>query len=161
MGDFDEALIWKFLDGDLTRSEADQIEERLELEENFRRKMADIRDLDNLLAARTAELPSMRFTTNVMERVARPINLAVNYFVLPKKFAKWYLATIAGLLLATMGVGFGGSTGGALSEGSQQIAKTVSTLISNSSVLIFFQISIGMAGLLILDYFLRRKYKLT
>jgi len=160
-GDFDEELIWKFLDGDLTRSEADQIEELLELEESFRRKMADMRDLDNLLAARTAELPSMRFATNVMERLARPIISTVNYFVLPKKFARWYLATIASLLVVVMGIGFNGSTSGTLSEGSQQIAQTVSQLMNSTSILIFFQVSIGIAGLLILDFFLRRKYRLA
>ena len=40
--DLEEELIWKFLDGDLTRSEADQVEERLELDERFRKQMADM-----------------------------------------------------------------------------------------------------------------------
>ena len=154
----DEELIWKFLDGDLTHDEESLVEEKLELDEQFRAQMADIRDLDALLAGRTAELPSLRFATAVMEQVQQGKTAGLSFSMLPQRLLRWYLASMGAMLLVLLVVmaNLNGSPV-TFSTGTLEIAETMSQILAKPYMQLFFQVSIGISLLILLDYRLRKR----
>ncbi len=154
---YDEELIWKFLDGDLTQSEEQLIVERLELDERFRAQMADLRDLDQLLATRTAELPSLRFTTAVMEQIAKPMVVG-SITLVPRKFALWYFSSFGLMLVSLLVLALNmEQTTTPLSHLTSSITEAMFQSIQLPFVQLLFQISIGIMVLVVFDRFLIRR----
>lgn len=63
--------LWEYLDGIATASERTVIEKLLEDNEAWKKRYAELLQLNQEISASGLEQPSMRFTRNVMEEIAR------------------------------------------------------------------------------------------
>ena len=149
--DSDQKLIWQFLDGDCSREESEEIEMRLALEDDFRLQMADARDLDQMLLARTGEMPSLRFTRSVMEQLVSIGQQTWDQPIMSKRFFRWYFAVLAGLTGMAIAIAPNFYLSGAASGPLQSIGEVISNYAQAPIATMFFQICMGMAVLLSLD----------
>jgi len=69
MNEKDERLIWRYLDGDLDDREKSVVQHRIKNDEAFREAFMKRELLQKSLQATEPEMPSMRFTQNVMEKL--------------------------------------------------------------------------------------------
>lgn len=66
-----EDRLWEYIDGPSTPDERSMIEQLLANHEEWREKYAELLNVHQLLNASELDAPSMRFTRNVMEEIAR------------------------------------------------------------------------------------------
>lgn len=66
-----EQQLWSFIDGASTKEERSAIEKMLETNLEWKNKYSELLDVHQLLGAAELEQPSMRFTKNVMEEIAK------------------------------------------------------------------------------------------
>lgn len=99
-----EELIWQYLDGQLDASERARVEQALETDPSFRELMLQSKVLHRELNEIETELPSMRFTQNVMDRLPAVKELATGPLV-----SLTWLRSFYGSLLTLTTVLVGGS----------------------------------------------------
>lgn len=156
----EELLIWRFLDGDITRAEEQLIEDQLELDPNFRQRMADLRDLDLLLQKRKALLPSTRFAASVMEAIAKPIVSS------PLISRKWFWRVAAGFLLIMFATGIGMNSLTIGTEGLTEASWILSmqnksmTFATHPIFLLVAKVSSGVFSLFLLDRWFGKRYRI-
>lgn len=165
-----EDRLWDYIDGHCSAAEKSAIEELLIINREWQQKHRELLDLQQLLSSSGLEAPSMRFTKNVMEEIAR-------YHVAPatKTYVNKNVIRGIGAFFATMILGMltfmitqvrwtsSGSEGDRLN---QQIDKGVSRLdsfnyskvFSSTYVSAFMLIAI-ISGLMLLDMYLQQKKK--
>ena len=66
-----EDRLWDFIDGHSVPAERSAIEELLETDRQWQEKYKELLNVHQLLNASELDAPSMRFTLNVMEEIAR------------------------------------------------------------------------------------------
>ena len=66
-----EDRLWDFIDGSSTPAERSMIEELLATHQEWQQKYKELLDVHQLLNTSGLDAPSMRFTRNVMEEIAR------------------------------------------------------------------------------------------
>jgi hypothetical protein len=66
-----EQQLWSFIDGTSTSEERSVIEKLLETNLEWKNKYKELLDVHEMLGAAELEQPSMRFTKNVMEEIAK------------------------------------------------------------------------------------------
>ena len=66
-----EQRLWSFIDDTSTKEERSAIEKLLETNLEWKNKYHELLDINQLLRSIEIEQPSMRFTKNVMEEIAR------------------------------------------------------------------------------------------
>ena len=66
-----EDRLWDYIDGSSAPAERSVIEELLATNQEWREKYRELLDVHQLLDASELDAPSMRFTRNVMEEIAR------------------------------------------------------------------------------------------
>jgi hypothetical protein len=66
-----EDRLWEYIDGHSSAVERSMIEELLETQQEWRQKYKELLDVHQLLHTSELDAPSMRFTRNVMEEIAR------------------------------------------------------------------------------------------
>ncbi|MDX2048115.1 MAG: hypothetical protein SFU87_15095 [Chitinophagaceae bacterium] len=66
-----EQRLWDYIDGDIPANEKNLVEELLLTDENWQSKYRELLDIQQMLKSAETEQPSMRFTKNVMEEIAR------------------------------------------------------------------------------------------
>jgi len=67
----DEQRLWDYIDGISSPSEKTVIEQLLEANAEWRAKYHELLDVHQLMQSSELEQPSMRFTKNVMDEIAR------------------------------------------------------------------------------------------
>jgi anti-sigma factor RsiW len=97
-----EELIWRYLDGQLEAEDVARVEAALETDQAFKELFLQSQVLHQNLGAIEAEVPSLRFAQNVMDRLPLVKDLATGPLVSIKWLRTFYGGVIA-LLLALFG----------------------------------------------------------
>ena len=156
-----EERLWDYIDGISSPQEKTVIEQLLENDTEWKAKYSELLEVQQLLHSSELEAPSMRFTKNVMEEIAK-LHIAPATKTYINKKIIWGI----GIFFITLLVGF-------LVYGFGQIDWTVqsdtklpvdfgkvdySKIFSNTFVNIFMMINV-ILGLFLLDRFLASKRK--
>ncbi|HLO81747.1 MAG TPA: hypothetical protein VK166_12355 [Chitinophagaceae bacterium] len=161
-----EQHIWDYIDGLCTPAEKEMVEKLLQSDPAWNTVYLELKDF-NTLVARTDMIdePSMRFTRNVMEQVAHykiapPAQSYVNKKII-YGIATFFIVTIvASILYGISLIDFSSSSAAGsvkLPEVDYSKYELNWSQYLNSPVLYIFLFMDVIAGLLLLDRYLRRK----
>jgi hypothetical protein len=156
-----EQRLWDYIDGISASPERSAVEELLAANAAWKNKYAELLEMSKLLKASELEMPSLRFTRNVMEEIAK-LHIAPATKTYINKRIIWgiflfFLLMIGGFLI----YGFSQMKWETGHESS--IVKNVtnidySVFFNNTWMNVIMMINV-MVGLLLLDNWLERKRK--
>lgn len=156
-----EERLWEYIDGLASAEEKTVIEKLLQEDAAWKIKYAELLQLNELLQSSETEQPSLRFTRNVMEEIARlHIAPAAKNYINKKiiwGIAFFFIAMLAGILI----YGFGQmlSSPGEQTAISKNINKLdFSKFFNNSLVNVMMMVNV-VIGLFLLDNYLTGKRK--
>lgn len=159
-----EERLWGYIDGLSDPSEKSAIDHLIEANIEWRKKYHELLEMHQLMSQAPLDAPSMRFTRNVMEEIAK-------YHVAPatknyiNKRVIWgigifFLVMITGFLIYGFSQVNWNSTGSESSDILNQYDKLPkinwSKLMTNTYTNIFMMINVVL-GLILLDMYLQRK----
>lgn len=156
-----EERLWSFIDGTVSPDEKPVIEKLLESDAAWKAKYHELLDINKLLQSSEMEVPSLRFTKNVMEEISRlHIPKATKSYINKKVIwgiAFFFIALLVGFLI----YGISQSVGQPGEE--TQISKNISKIdfskfFNNSWVNVFMMINV-ILGLFLLDNYFASKRK--
>src|SRR5688572_16287479 len=156
-----EERLWNFIDGSASAEERTIIEKLVAADAAWKVKYQELLSVNEMLKHSELEAPSMRFTKNVMEGIAKlKIAPATRTYINKKiiwAIGFFFIAMIAGFLI----YGFGQMD--FTSSGDSSFSKTlgkvdISKFFSNTWVNVFMMINV-VIGLVLLDHFLTNKRK--
>ncbi len=103
-----ETTLWNYIDGEIDPPEKLRVEQLLQTEPQWQACYAELLDLHRLAQDSTSlDQPSLRFTRNVMEEIARlQVIPAAKKYINPhiiRGIGAFFLLTIAGLLVFVLG----------------------------------------------------------
>jgi len=163
-----EDRLWDFIDGLSSPAEKSVIETLIAENVEWQRKYKELLNVHQLMAGSELEEPSMRFTRNVMEEIARhQVAPATKTYInknIIRGIGAFFLSLIAGLLVyffSTVKWPSGSSTSSRPvklpSMNLEALDKVdYGKLSGNLPVTLFMLITVVM-GLVLLDLYLRRK----
>ncbi len=106
MKSYTEEKIWNYIDGSCSEAEKQEIEQAMEQNPELRKAMAERMVLHQNLQKIELEEPSMRFATNIMEKLPNiKFKLSISPLVSPK-VKRSFLFGILGLFIAIFGIVF-------------------------------------------------------
>jgi len=164
-----ELRLWDYIDGHCSPSEKSAIEELLATNREWQQKHRELLNIQQLLSSSELEAPSMRFTKNVMEEIAR-------YHVAPatKTYVNKNVIRGIGAFFVTMILGmltfmitqfrWTSSTSGpdSLNQSIDKIgisrldSLNYSKLFNSTYISVFMLIAI-ISGLMLLDMYLQQR----
>lgn len=156
-----EERLWHFIDGTVSPEEKSVIEKLLQRDEEWKAKYRELLQVNELLNASELDAPSMRFSKNVMEEIAKlHIAPATKSYINKKiiwSISFFFIALIVGFLI----YGFGQMDWNASSD--SNITKNInkidlSKFFSNTWVNVFMMINVVL-GLFLLDNYFTNKRK--
>ncbi len=162
----DEALqmeirLWDYIDGRANPDERTAVEQLLLDRAEWAVKYSELLETNEQLQALETEQPSLRFTKNVMEEIAK-YNIApatkqyINKNII-RCIGGFFVVSISALVLYMLS-GFNWGSGAAPSQSTFiDLTKTDFGSFFNSSYVSFFMIVNVVLGLLLLDRYLHRK----
>jgi hypothetical protein len=161
-----EKQIWEFIDGRCSDAESIFIKHQLLENPVWSDKYNELMRMHEMLQKEDLEVPSLRFTKNVMEEISRPpvtaaAKIYINKHVTRGIFA-FFLVMIGGLLIYFVGQMHWSSqpTGTLLPAFSENANKlNWGKMLTGTYVNIFIGIS-AMLGLILLDKYLQTKKNL-
>jgi hypothetical protein len=163
-----ENRLWDYIDGLGSPAERSALEALIAENVEWQRKYKELLNVHQLMAGSELEEPSMRFTRNVMEEIARhQVAPATKTYInknIIRGIGAFFLSLIAGLLVyffATLKWSSGSSSSSPTvklpSVNLEGLDKVdYGKLVSNLPVTLFMLITVVM-GLVLLDLYLRRK----
>ena len=159
-----EQRLWELIDGQTSPTERSALEELIRTQKEWKEKYAELLELNQLLDHSELDGPSLRFTKNVMEEIARIHIAPATRTYINKKIifgiAGFFLFLILGFLI----YGFGlmraeGTPEINMSSNMPEVGKlNWSIFFSNNWVNAFMMINI-VIGLFLLDNYLGKKRK--
>ncbi len=156
-----EERLWNYIDGTIPPGERPGIEKLMESNLEWKAKYRELLEVSRLLQSSGLDAPSMRFTRNVMEEIAKLHIAPATKSYINKKIiwgiSFFFIALITGFLV----YGFGQMdwNAGGTSTISENLNKVdISKFFSNTWVNVFMMINI-LLGLFLLDNYLRNKRK--
>lgn len=156
-----EARLWAYIDG--LSDEASVIERLLAENREWKDKYAELLEVHDLMSASEIEQPSLRFTKNIMEEIARfHIAPAAKQYINNKiiwGLAAFFITMIAGFLIygaAQVNWSEGSSTSSPI--GIDLAAVDYSKMFNNSFFNGFMMLNV-ILGLFLLDRYLNMKRK--
>jgi hypothetical protein len=156
-----EERLWNYIDGTAASGERSIIEKLLESDLEWKRKYHELLQVDKLLKSSEVDAPSLRFTRNVMEEIAKLHIAPATKSYINKKIiwglGFFFIALFVGFLI----YGFGQMTftGGEETTLSKNLDKLdFSKFFNNTWVNIFMMINVVL-GLFLLDNYLSNKRK--
>jgi hypothetical protein len=157
-----EDRIWGYIDGLSNEDEKSAIEKMIATNAEWRTTYQELLQAHQLIGNITLEEPSLRFTKNVMEEIAKYQVAPATRNYINKKIiwgiSGFFLTMIIGLLIycfAQLSWTGGSSSSGLLSEYNADKLNW-SKLFNNTYLNIFVMINVVL-GLMLLDMYLRRK----
>jgi len=157
-----ELRLWEYIDGLSTTEEKSVVETLIRENAEWRALYQELLQTHQSLAAIDLEEPSMRFTKNVMEEIAKyQIAPAAKVYINQKiiwGIAAFFVLSILGFLV----YGFGQidwSAGNSNSVLSVDLGKVDYGKIFNSTVMNVFMMVNAVLGLMLFDRFLNSKRK--
>ncbi len=167
-----EDRLWDYIDGLSSPTERTAVETLIAANQEWRRKYRELLDVHQLLAGSELSDPSMRFTKNVMEEIARyHVAPATTTYVnknIIRSIGAFFLSMIAGLLIYCFATikwpsASSSSSSNLISSYSNSLEKNIplekfnwEKLFSSSYVTAFMLIAVVL-GLVLLDMYLQRK----
>jgi hypothetical protein len=156
-----ESRLWEYIDGSGSEEEISTIERLLESNRQWKEKYHELLDLHQLVQSSALEEPSLRFTKNVMEEIAKyHIAPATKTYINKKiiwSIAAFFILLIVGFLI----YGFGQIDWKAQSGTNLPIDLNkvdYSKFFNNTYINIFMMINMVL-GLMLLDRYLASKKK--
>jgi hypothetical protein len=165
-----EDRLWDYIDGHCSPTEKSAIEELLATNGEWQQKHRELLNIQQLLSSSELEAPSMRFTKNIMEEIARyhvapATKTYVNKNVI-RGIGAFFLTMIFGILAFTISQFKWTSSGSGSDNLNQQIDKGISRLdsfnyskIFNGTYVSAFMLIAIISGLMLLDMYLQQKKK--
>jgi hypothetical protein len=158
-----ENQIWEFIDGHCSEAEKAFVLQQLADSAAWKSKYEELISVHEMLRKEELEMPSMRFTRNVMEeitqyQVAPATKNYINKNVIRSIFA-FFLIMISGLLIYFIGqIHWSGQSTGTLVPAYSLDANKLNwgKMLNNSYVNIFIGIS-AILGLILVDKYLQTK----
>ena len=159
-----EDRLWDYIDGSGNAEEKSFVEQLIATQETWRKKYHELLDVHQLMGT-SLELdePSMRFSQNVMEEIAKyQITPATKTYINKKVIygiGIFFVAMIAGMLIYGLGQinwSDSSSSNDLLSKYSNKV--DFSKFFNNTYTTIFMMINVVM-GLMLLDMWLGKKRK--
>ncbi len=156
-----EERLWSFIDGTASAEERTVIEGLLQKDAAWKAKYSELLELNKLLQASELEAPSLRFTKNVMEEIAK-----LHIAPATKSYINKKIIMGLGIFFITMIVGFlvyGFGQVNWSSGESSNIAEKIgnidySKFFNNTWVNAFMMVNVVL-GLVLLDVYLSNKRK--
>ena len=102
-------LIWKYLDGECTPQEKEQVQHLLAQDLAFAEELEMAKSLQETLLGLEPEQPSMRFSANVSEKLPalyRPIHTSAD--ILPKGLVRIFGSLVGTIAVLSLGLFFAG-----------------------------------------------------
>jgi magnesium-transporting ATPase (P-type) len=153
--------LWEYIDGLSSIDEKFKIEKLLESNQQWKDKYHELLELHQLVQSSVLEEPSMRFTKNVMEEIAKYHIAPATKSYINKKIiwglASFFIVLIVGFLI----YGFGQVDWSAQNDSKLPIDLSkidFSRFFNNTYVNIFMMINVVL-GLMLLDRYLASKRK--
>lgn len=156
-----ETRLWEYIDGISDAAEKSIIEQLIADNAAWRAKYSELLEVHNMLDLTELEQPSLRFTKNVMEEIAKyKIAPATKTYINNKiiwSIGLFFITLIAGLLvysIAQVDWSVGGNTKNSINV--DFTAVDYSPIFSNTFVNIFMMANV-ILGLMLLDRVLQKK----
>ena len=158
-----EDRLWSYIDGLSEGEERSSIEDLLESNVEWQRKYKELLEINLLLRSSELEEPSLRFTKNVMEEIAKyHIAPATKSYInnrIVYSIGAFFLIMIIGFIIYGLGQIDWSASGSSSINTSQYIDRVdFSKFFNNTYVNIFMMINIVL-GLGLLDWYLSNKRK--
>src|SRR6266498_3640663 len=151
-----EDRLWEYIDGLSSNEEKSTIEKLLETNHQWKEKYHELRELHQLVQSSVLEEPSMRFTKNVMEGIAKYHIAPATKSYINKKIiwglASFFIVLIIGFLI----YGFGQVDWTAPNDSKLPVDLSkidFSRFFNNTYINIFMMINVVL-GLVLLDRYL-------
>jgi len=159
MGDDMDQKLWEYIDGFGSAEERSSIEKLLEINRQWKEKYNELLEVHQLIQTSAIEEPSLRFTKNVMEEIAKyQIAPATKTYI--NKRVIWGIGTFfLVLILGFLIYGFGQVDWSAGSNSTSTFAiprVDFSKFFNNTYVNVFMMINVVL-GLMLLDRYLASK----
>jgi hypothetical protein len=173
-----EDRLWDYIDGHCSPTEKSAIEEMLATNREWQQKHRELLNIQQLLNSSELEAPSMRFTKNVMEEIARfQVAPATKNYVnknIIRGIGAFFMTMILGVLvfLVTQFKWVSNSNSNSGSGGvdlNKQIDNlginrldnlNYSKLFNSTYIIVFLGIAV-ISGFMLLDMYLQQKKKLS
>lgn len=157
-----EQHLWSYIDGLSSREEKSAIEKLLESNREWQSKYHELMEVHQLLQSAELEQPSMRFTKNVMEEIARyQIAPATKNYINKKiiwGITAFFITAIVGFLIYGIGL-IDWTADNTTTDKYIDFNKVdFSKIFNNNFVNAFMMINVVL-GLVLLDRFLANKRK--
>jgi hypothetical protein len=158
-----ESRLWDYIDGLSSPEEKSSIEQMIDAHIEWRNKYKELLEFHQLMNNSEVEMPSLRFTRNVMEEIARHhVAPATKSYINNKiiwGIGAFFLVMILGFLIYGFSqVNWSAGTGSSLvQDGLNKVNKIDwSKFFNNTYINIFMMINVVL-GLILFDMFLQRK----
>jgi anti-sigma factor RsiW len=157
-------LIWKYLDGECTPQEKEQVQHLLVQDAAFAEELEIARSLQETLQGLEPEQPSMRFGANVTEKLPalyRPIHTSAD--ILPKGLVRIFGSLVATVAVLSLGLFFAGQ--GVLGQSFVVAQREINIMghytvnlgvFSNPMVFSAFLVSLAVLSYFLMDFALKK-----
>jgi hypothetical protein len=156
-----EKLIWEYIDGHVSPAEKEKITRHIAEDMEWQVKYNELKNIHVLLQQEEMEMPSMRFTKNVMEEIARfQVAPATKNYInknVIRGLAAFFLVMIVGLFIYFIGqLHWVDNPTGSLLPSYYQDANKMNwgKLLNNTYVNIFIGINV-ILGLILIDKYMQ------
>lgn len=158
-----EERLWNFIDGTVSAGEKTVIERLLETDEAWKAKYRELLQVNEMLHSSELDAPSLRFTRNVMEEIAKLHIAPATRSYINKKIiwgiGFFFITMLVGLLIYGIGQMTFAATPGEESAISKNLNKVdFSKFFNNTWMNVLLGINV-MLGLVLLDNYLGNKRK--
>ena len=155
-----EERLWSFIDGDVSADERSVVERLIAENREWKEKYHELLDLHQLVQSSSMEEPSMRFTKNVMEEIAKYHIAPATKNYINKKII-WGIGTFFILLLVGFFIYSFGQVDWNAGNNTNSLPFDITKIdygriFNNTYVNIFMMVNIVL-GLYLLDRYLAKK----
>jgi hypothetical protein len=158
-----EEQLWEYIDGTVAPKDRLRIEGLLQSQAEWKEKYNELLEISQLLQSTELESPSLRFSKNVMEEIARLQITPATKSYLNKKIIWGIGIFFLTMLVSILGYGFSQmvwtSNGKESISLSEQFSKLDASKFFNNDLINGFMMINVILGLLLLDNYLRNKRK--
>ena len=157
-----EQRIWEFIDGHGSEEEKATVRRLLEENQDWRNKFNELQSVHEMLRTQELDMPSLRFTKNVMEEIAQyQVAPATKNYInknVIRGIGSFFLIMITGLFVYFIGqIHWASSSSNSLLPSSLDANNlNWGKLLNNSYVNIFLGVS-AILGLILLDKYMQTK----
>lgn len=159
-----EKLIWEYIDGHCSSAEKEVVARHLAEDRVWQVKYNELMDIHALLQKEELDMPSLRFTKNVMEEIAHyQVAPATKSYInknVIRGIGAFFLVMIAGLFIYFIGQihWTNTQTNQLMPSYSQEVSKlNLSRILNNTYVNIFIGINVILALIVVDKYMQGRK----